>query len=467
VERLGIAMGAVLVVLAAFVIGRALRSTTTGLVAALAVATAPRVVWFARKIFIDVYLTTFTSLALAAFVLAHSRPAHRRRYLILMYVALALGVLTKGPVAIVIPALVCFVWLAGERRLSDVTRLMLVPGAAIVLAIVLPWYVAVYLQHGWTYITEFLFDENLRRYATTAMTPADRNVAFYVPVLLGELFPWAPLVIAPLISVAARWRGAAGPAASFQRLLWLWIAAFVVIFSFSRTKEDLYIFPVIPAVAALVASALTEAFNRSPGRLLSMLFGLVAALCVIAAAGLLWLFGPSAGFYALPEIRPYAAVLAMTGVAAGALWFAARRPAAVAALASGLIALNYVFVGLVLPAVERTKPVPPLARTIAQRAAPDAKLGYFNMGLQSFVYYTDRGRVEDIGIAPQARAFFLDQRESWAIMGVEEWNQVRALVPGVCVADRHSLSLFDARLPDIIARKPPEDVLLVKNHCDG
>jgi hypothetical protein len=52
-------------------------------------------------------------------------------------------------------------------------------------------------------------------------------------------------------------------------------------------------------------------------------------------------------------------------------------------------------------------------------------------------------------------------------MGVEEWNQVRELVPGVCVADRHSLSVFDARLPDIVARKPPPDVLLVKNHCDG
>jgi hypothetical protein len=224
---------------------------------------------------------------------------------------------------------------------------------------------------------------------------------------------------------------------------------------------------VIPAVAALVAAALTEAFSRAPARLLSILFGVVSALCVIAAAGLLWLFGPSAGFYALPEIRPYAAILALTGASAGALWFAAHRSAAIAALASGLIALNYVFVGLVLPGVERSKPVPPLARTIARRAAPGAKLGYFNMGLQSFVYYTDRGPVEDIGVAAQARAFFLDQRESWAIMGVEEWNQVRELVPGVCVADRHSLSVFDARLPDIVARKPPPDVLLVKNHCDG
>lgn len=466
VERLGIAAGAVAIVLAAFLIGRAVRGTLAGLLAALIVATSPRVVWLARKIFIDVYLTTCTSLALAAFVLAQSRPEHRRRYLFLMYAAIGLGVLTKGPVAVAIPALVCLAWLASERRLSDLKGLMLVPGAALVLAIVLPWYVAVYLQHGWTYITSFLFEENLSRYATTAMTPGNRNVTFYLPVLLGELFPWAPLMIVPLVGVAAAWRRRSDQRASLERLLWIWIVAFVLIFSFSRTKEDLYIFPVVPAVAALVAVALADAFREGRTRLLSVLFVFASTLCVLAAGALFWLFGPSAGFYSLPEIRPYAVILGLTGAAAGALWLTARRVTAVATLAAGFIALNYVFVGPVLQAVERSKPVPPLARTIAQRAAPDAKLGYFNMGLQSFVYYTDRGRVQDIGIAEQAKAFFYDARESWAIMGVEEWNAVRALVPGVCIADRHSLSIFDARLEEIVNRKPPKDVLLVKNHCD-
>jgi len=51
----------------------------------------------------------------------------------LMYVALGLGVLTKGPIAVVIPALAALAWLVSERRLSDVRRLMLPAGAAIVL----------------------------------------------------------------------------------------------------------------------------------------------------------------------------------------------------------------------------------------------------------------------------------------------------------------------------------------------
>ena len=469
VERIGIALGALAIVLAAFLIGSALRSRLVGVLAALIVATAPRFVWFARKIFIDVYLATFTSIALAGFALAQAQPQKRRRYLVLMYVALGLGVLTKGPVAIAIPGLVCLLWLLTERRLGEIRQLMPLRGLATVLAIVLPWYIAVYLQHGWQYITSFLVEENLERYATTAMAPGDRNVAFYIPVLLGELFPWAPLVLSPLLGIAAAVRSrrsraaSAGPA--LDRLLWWWIVAFVVVFSLSRTKQDLYIFPIVPAVAALVAAALADSFAGRPAPLLSALFVSVSGLCVAAAAVLAWLFGPTAGYYALPEARPYALVLGLTGLTAGVLWLTTRRRAAVLALAAGFVAVDYLFVGLVLPAVERTKPVPPLVRTLAAEAAPGAKLGAFNMGLQSFVYYADRGPVEEIGSPEQAQAFFAGPREAWALMGIEEWNAVRRLAPAVCIAARHPLSVFDAKLSDIVARRPPEDVLLVKNRC--
>ena len=132
VERIGIAhRRRSAIVLAAFLIGRALRShAPPGVWAALIVATAPRVVFFSRRIFIDVYITLFMSLALACFVLAERHPEQRRRWLLLMYVAIGLGVLTKGPVALVLPALACVIWLALERRLGDLKRLLIVAGRA-------------------------------------------------------------------------------------------------------------------------------------------------------------------------------------------------------------------------------------------------------------------------------------------------------------------------------------------------
>ena len=468
VERAGTAVGAMGIVLAAFLIGRALRSTATGVLSALFVATAPRVVWFSRRIFIDIYLTTFLSLALASCVLAERRPAHRRRYLLAMYFFIALGVLTKGPIAVALPALVAIIWLATGRRLADLKRWLLVPGAVIMAAIVLPWYQALYVRYGWTYIKSFLLTENLGRY-TSAMTPDGRGPLFYLPVLLGDLFPWAPLVLVPLIGIPRAWqrlgRSSRDPAASLRWLLWVWIAVFVAVFSISRTKEDLYILPTVVAVAALVADALVDRAEGARRRALDVLFTIVTGLCVAAAPVLFWLFGPTAGYYAIGGARTFAVILGLTGLIAGALWLGRQPLRAVAALAAGFVVLNYVLVAYLLPDIERTKPVPPLVRTLAAVASPNAKIGYFNMGLQSFVYYTGRGAIEEIGNVDQAEAFFYDRRESWALMGADEWVAVHARVPNTCIADRHPLSVFDAKLEDMISRTPPLEVLLVRNNC--
>ena len=462
VERVGIALGAMGIILSAFLIGRALRAPPTGWLAALIVATAPRVVMHSRRIFIDVYITAFMSLALAGFVLALRHPEQRGRWLTMMYVALGLGVLTKGPVAIALPALACVLWLIVERRLRDVGQFMIPAGLAIIAAIALPWYIAVYRQHGWTYISQFIFGENLERFATS-MTPEGRDFWFYVPVLLTDLFPWAPLVLVPL---AMAWRPAAPgePAsrASIRRLLWLWIVSIVVFFSFSKTKEDLYIFPVVAAVAALVADLLTseDGLRR---RATSVLFVASAALCVLLAAGVLgWLRD---GYYRLDGAVIVAGLLAAGGVGAIGFWLAGRRPLAVATLAAGFIVFNYLFVGRVLPDVERMKPVPPLARTFTSRAAPNAKLAQLNMSLPSLTFYLNRP-VPELVSSGDAVAFLGGPDEAWLVTNEETWNEVRAQVPSACLADRRPLFAFDtAKLADLIRGAPPPDVLLATNKC--
>jgi 4-amino-4-deoxy-L-arabinose transferase-like glycosyltransferase len=297
------------------------------------------------------------------------------------------------------------------------------------------------------------------------MTPGGRGLFFYVPVLLTELFPWAPLVVAPLVATVVGWKARTGAGASLERLLLIWIVVFVAIFSFSRTKEDLYVFPIVPAVAALVAAALADALHGRPPRGLGGLFVASAWLSAAAAPVLWWLFGPSAGPYSLPEVGPFAVALGMTGLAASACWLLGRRRTAVLAMAAGFVVSNYLFVGPVLAGVERTKPVPKLARAFAEQASPTARLGHFRMALQSFVYYTDRGGVEEMGTEEHARAFFADPRESWALMAPGEWALLEDLAPEVCIAARQPLSIFDASLPDIARRRPPREVLLVRNHC--
>ena len=57
--------------------------------------------------------------------LSETRPQRRRLYLCLMYVAAGFGVLTKGPVAVFLPAVVFFIYLASQKRLGDLRHMML------------------------------------------------------------------------------------------------------------------------------------------------------------------------------------------------------------------------------------------------------------------------------------------------------------------------------------------------------
>jgi 4-amino-4-deoxy-L-arabinose transferase-like glycosyltransferase len=463
VERFGIAIGAFGILLAAFLIGRALRSTTTGTLAALIVATAPRVIMHARRIFIDVYLTSFMSLALAGFVLALRFPEHRKRWLTLMYVALGLGVMTKGPVAIALPVLACGIWIVMERRVRDLTQLMLPTGAAIIAIIVLPWYVAVYAQHGWNYITDFIFGENLERFST-AMTPAGRDYSFYVPVLLTDLFPWAPLLILPL---ATAWKrqapGEVATHASIRRLLWTWIVTIAVFFSFSQTKEDLYVFPTVAAAAALIADLLTSA--RGSSRATSVVIIAIGLCCAGLMVGLMVFF--HSGPYRTIDAIPIALLLGLTGGACVAFWANRRRSAAIAGLAFGFIVFDYMFIARVLPDVERFKPVPAIVQAFTARATPGARIESFNMSLPSLVFYLNRP-VPEIGSFEAAAARLAAAEEEWLVTNEDSWRALHERVPGACLSEAHSLFVFDtAKISDIITGAPPPNALLVTNKCGG
>ncbi len=465
VERLGIALGALGIVLAAFLVGRALRSTSVGILAALAVLTAPRFVFWSRRIFIDIYITLFMALTLAFFVMAERYPQHRRRFLVLTYVAMGLGVLTKGPVALVLPGAVLVMWLVTERRLGDLRGLMLGPGALIVIAIVAPWYVVLYQQHGWEHIVSFFVGENIGRF-TEAMVPEGRGPLFYVPVLLTDLFPWAPLVVVPLVSVAATvWRRPTPEASSadaIRRLMWWWVVVIVGAFSLSETKQDLYIFPVVPAVAALVAEALATGGQAGRRGAIGWTLVAVAIVTFLLALAVLRFFGPAGGPWQLAGAGTAAAILMATGVMVALAELTGRRSLSTGALAAGFVLFNYVLVGVVVPDVERFKPVPEVARVYLERAAPGATLAQFEQSLPSLVFYAKRP-VEDLPTLDAAADLLAGDREAWLLVPERHAQPLLDRVPSSCVALRHSV--FDLTPRQVIEGRPPSAVVLIANRC--
>jgi 4-amino-4-deoxy-L-arabinose transferase-like glycosyltransferase len=458
-ERIPIALSALVLMATAFGIGRALRSRTAGLWAAIAIAASPRVLMFARRIFIDMWVTMFMGLTLLCFFLSERYPEKRKRYLVLMYVATGLGMLTKGPVAVVLPALVFLVWLTVQRRLAEIRRMHLVAGTLIIVAIVAPWYVALYLQHGWSHIVEFFWGENVARYAD-AVAP-ERGILFYPPVVLGDLFPWSLLLIP---SAIVAWRSRTGEGtARLRGLLWAWILVIVGFFSLSATKQDLYIFPIIVAVAALAAEVLETREEEPPLKRWVILF--TGAAVVALAIFIQRLFGGRGDIYQLAGVRPIVVIAAACGVATAVLAWRRRLFAAQIVLAACFIALNWIFVVQALPSFERYKPVKPMSEIIRGRAGRDAAVLHYNVALPSMVFYLER-HVEQIFEDPSILVETMrGAKEYYVVLRAEEYENLHPEFPGpTCVIDRRPL--FEVKLKNVLAREPLPELLLVTNRCE-
>jgi 4-amino-4-deoxy-L-arabinose transferase-like glycosyltransferase len=429
--------------------------------AALGLAITPRLLMFARRIFIDVYISMFLGLTLLCFALAERFPARRRLFLLLMYVAVGLGVLTKGPIAIALPGLVFALYLVSHRELGRVRAMMLPAGVLIVAAIVVPYCAALYARHGWGPIASFIVGENVARYTNGLGVDAARPAWFYVPVIFSDSFPWSLfLVVAAAHWLRARRTRAARtePAHRVRTLLWLWIVVIVLFFTASAAKQDLYIFPIVPAVAALAGIAIaswTDGIRRTTAA--------IGVLTAVAGAGVAYFVGSPTGFYVIEGAR----LMGLAGVAGGlfvaAVALVARRQAALIGVVVTYIVLDWIFVIRVLPGFERYKPVPGFARTLLERLQPDDVVVTYDEALPSLVFYLQR-HVDPYFIADDFVAMFRSGQTVYGVLSADNYRDLQGQI-GIptCVIDRRPT--FDVKLKNMLAHHPLPELLLITNRC--
>ncbi|HXG55476.1 MAG TPA: phospholipid carrier-dependent glycosyltransferase [Vicinamibacterales bacterium] len=470
VQRLGTAVGALILIAVALCLGwlacagpDAAARRATALLAACGLAVDPRLVMFSRRIFIDIWISAFMALTLLFFALSERFPERRRLFLVLMYVSVGLGVLTKGPVAAALPGLVFALYLASHGELRRVREMMVPLGVLIVLAIVAPWYFALYQRDGWTYIAAFFIGENLGRYTSGVGVQSPRGFGFYPPVVFGDAFPLSLFLIPAAVLWWKGWRHAAGahPARRTSSLLWLWILVIVGFFSFSHDKQDLYIFPIVPVVAALGAAAF---IGRGQVPKTAWTTSAVLALLLAAAgASVLYIFTSAGRVYALDGARLFGAVASAGGLAAALLVLLRRQVPAMVTVLITLAIMNWLFVLKILPDFERYKPVTPLSDFVRPLAAPDDVIATYNVNAPSMVYYLRR----HVDIYYAAQPFVDAVRGERRMFGVLSEGDYRALEAQLgrasCVL--HRVPTFEVKLRDILARDPPPQLLLITNRC--
>ncbi|HYW05176.1 MAG TPA: glycosyltransferase family 39 protein [Gammaproteobacteria bacterium] len=232
------------------------------LYAALTLATSGGFLFTAHVFFFATLLTLWTAIALLAGYRWYETGA--RRALRLAALALALGVLTKGLVALAIVGLPGIGLLARGGRRGRWRELPDPWAIGLFLGVTAPWFVlgAIHLPG---FLHDVLWNEQFGRFFGTRV-PDDYYhgpLYFYLPILAADLLPWVMIVPALVLGRSS----APTPAQRrLGRFAWIWILSNLVFFSLSADKGNYYLVPVLPAAALLLGMRLERLERSRPRR---------------------------------------------------------------------------------------------------------------------------------------------------------------------------------------------------------
>ncbi|HEY8505286.1 MAG TPA: glycosyltransferase family 39 protein [Gemmataceae bacterium] len=233
-------------VLAVYLIGRRSLGERSAFWGALLLSLTPGFVGMGRLLILDGLLTFCVTLMLLAAFEAVRGEKLARGWWLLAAAACGFGVLTKGPVALILllPPLLAYRWLTGGG--TTVGRRAWAAFALVVAVINAPWYVAIYLREP-VFLRYFFWEHNVLRF----LQPFDhlQPVWYYVPVFLAGMLPGTLLLPAfarHLLTGDDAEAAKRSPELSFWLLAGGWCLLF---FSVSGSKLPTYILPAFPPLA--------------------------------------------------------------------------------------------------------------------------------------------------------------------------------------------------------------------------
>lgn len=237
----------------------------------------------------DPYLIFFMSLGLFQFYNFYK--FRKTSSLFIAYASLGLGLLAKGPVAVLLPALILLIFLISIRKFKfkEIFQFRPFLGLLIILAISLPWFYLVHSATGGEFTEGFFLHHNFSRFGSEMEGHGGLPFVTWLFVLLG-LLPFSFFVIQSFVS---GWRQR-----KENEFIWFSFvvsAVIIVFFSISATKLPNYTMPAFPFLAVLTAAYLEKLIHSG-----SRLKGYKISLWVLFAVAILL---PVGGYIALTHFE--------------------------------------------------------------------------------------------------------------------------------------------------------------------
>lgn len=300
----------------------------------------------------DPYLIFFFTFSLFSFY-NHYRTGSMG-WLVPFYGGMALGMLAKGPIALVLPGLIlpCFLGLTGSLNVKTISKLKPFLGLGLFFLISAPWFYLVHTATDGEWTKGFFMDHNLSRFGSEKEGHGGLFILTPLFVVLGML----PFSIFIIQGFQRAWK--VRKQNDFMLFSFLVSAITILFFSISSTKLPNYPMPCYPFIGVMIAFYLYELYH-SRNKPKSVLWSLVFLTVVGIAL-------PIGGYVVLGVEQQFLEVqrvslllLIITAAAFLALYFY-RKGALVKAfwsMAAGWMAMGLCLFGVIYPVLTQKSPV--------------------------------------------------------------------------------------------------------------
>lgn len=234
----------------------------------------------AGTVMTDPSLIFCTTLAMVSFW--HAIVNKNKTWSYVFFIALGLGLLAKGPIAIVLVGVSVFFWVLLRNEWINLwNRLPWIKGTLLLLAIALPWYVLAEIRTP-GFLNYFIVGEHLNRFLTPGWTGDKYGMSHDAPK--GMIWIYALAGIFPWNIFGGRWlykHGKSLPSLfrdedGWMSYLLICIMGPLVFFTFASNIIYPYVFPSLPAFALLFAELWIRSNNSLDN---SKLIFQLSALC--------------------------------------------------------------------------------------------------------------------------------------------------------------------------------------------
>src|SRR5688572_27741210 len=165
---------------------------------------------------------------------------------LVLWSALAAGVLLKGPLILMVVGLAALFLVIADRSARWLLRLRPLVGVLWILVLVSPWFVAIMGRAGESYLQESLAQDLFAK-IFKGQECHGAPPGYYLVLFWLTFWPAAPLAA---VAAPAVWRHRREPP---LRFLLAWIVPCWIVFELVVTKLPHYVLPLYPAVAMLIA----------------------------------------------------------------------------------------------------------------------------------------------------------------------------------------------------------------------